>query len=422
MAKDRSVLGRQYSRMGAALVGVIVVVALNQRSVLTAVGPVTTLIQEATGLDTPAMGLLASVPVLCMGLGSLVAPRFISRVGMDYAVTWGLVLLGLFTLMRSFLPGPALWIGTVGIGLAIGVLNTTLPPIIKRDFPTRSSTITGIYSATLTLSAGVASGVAVPIAGATSWRVATGVWIVFVGVGLTGWIWSMGARGTLTRRRGLVAVSTGGNKGATTVSSLLGEVAVRRDLAEDASVSVWRSGLAWAVTAFMGTQSLLFYLFVQWLPRIEQSNGVSQQAAGFHMTLFQITGLFSTLLLTSLQGERADQRPAAVVTAALWAAGLTGMLMEPEHAVVWAMIMGAGSGASFALALSFISTRTRHSTEAARLSGMSQSFGYFIASFGPTLAGWLGDARSWNAVLVMALGLSGLLLALGLVAGAPRKI
>ena len=185
---------------------------------------------------------------------------------------------------------------------------------------------------------------------------------------------------------------------------------------------MWRSALAWTITIFMGAQSLLFYLFVQWLPQIEHANGVSRQVAGVHMTLFQLAGLIATLGLTAAQRERADQRIAATVTALLWATGLTGMLLAPGDAVVWAMIMGAGSGASFALALSFISTRTRHSLEASRLSGMSQSFGYIIASFGPTLAGMLGDGLGWDAVLVMALGLSGLLLVLGLIAGAPRKI
>lgn len=416
---ERSALSRQYSVAGAALIGVVVVVALNLRPVLTGVGPITSLIQESTGLGTPQMGLLASVPVLCMGLGSLLTPRLITRMGMDNAVLAGLASLGMFTLVRSFVPGAGLWIGTVGIGLAIGVLNTLLPPIIKRDFPTRSSTITGIYSATLTLSAGVASGVAVPIAGATSWRVATGMWVVFAVIGLLAWLWSMGVRGTRT------PLGAHGPAGLDTDPEVRPQP-VRESAsappASEAEVAVWRSALAWTITIFMGAQSLLFYLFVQWLPQIEHANGVSRQVAGVHMTLFQLAGLIATLGLTAAQRERADQRIAATVTALLWATGLTGMLLAPGHAVVWAMIMGAGSGASFALALSFISTRTRHSLEASRLSGMSQSFGYLIASFGPTLAGMLGDGLGWDAVLVMALGLSGLLLVLGLIAGAPRKI
>ena len=430
--KEHSSLGRQYSMLGVGLVAVVIVVALNLRPVLTSVGPITGLVQEATGLDTPAMGLLASVPVLCMGLGSLVTPRLIKRTGMDGVVVLGLLALGVFTVVRSFVPGVWLWIGTVGIGLAIGVLNTVLPPIIKRDFPTRSATITGFYSGTLTLSAGISSGVAVPLAGASSWRVATGIWVVFVVIGLAAWAWSMGVRGTRPGRPGKKAALADRPEGAQSASlgakpdpeTELVDTDLVTDMASSSEkpVSVWRSGLAWTITGFMGIQSLLFYLFVQWLPKIEHSHGVTEEAAGLHMTLFQIAGLVSTLGLTAVQGERADQRLGAVATSLFWAAGLTGSLLAPDLAVVWAMVMGAGSGASFALALSFISTRTRHSMKASRLSGMSQSFGYVIASFGPTLAGMLGAGLGWNSVLIMSLGLSGVLLVLGLIAGADRKI
>ncbi|MGO1593361.1 MAG: hypothetical protein ACTHW1_03655, partial [Ancrocorticia sp.] len=59
-------LGRQFS---ALMIGVIVLVALNLRPALTSVGPITQFIQEDTGLSTPGMGYLASIPVLCMGIG-----------------------------------------------------------------------------------------------------------------------------------------------------------------------------------------------------------------------------------------------------------------------------------------------------------------------------------------------------------------
>lgn len=42
----------------------------------------------------------------------------------------------------------------------------------------------------------------------------------------------------------------------------------------------WSSGLAWAVTAFMGLQSLGFYVVVTWLPQVLQDNGVSPAEAG----------------------------------------------------------------------------------------------------------------------------------------------
>ncbi|MDN6487536.1 MAG: MFS transporter, partial [Ancrocorticia sp.] len=180
--------------------------------------------------------------------------------------------------------------------------------------------------------------------------------------------------------------------------------------------------LAWAVTAFMGTQSLLFYMFVQWLPEIEQSHGVSAEAAGLHMSFFQIAGLVATLTLTAVQGERRDQRLSAVVSCSLWIVGLAGFLIAPGIAVVWTIIMGGGSGATFALSLTFINTRTRTSQESSRLSGMSQSVGYMIASVGPTIGGSLGDALGWNAVITVAIVLAAIVMAIGMIAGSDRKI
>lgn len=446
-------LSRQYS---GVMILVIVLVALNLRPGLTAVGPVTQYIQADTGLSTPGMGYLASVPVLCMGLGALVTPWVIRRLGLDVTVVVGLSALAVVILVRSFVPGMGLWIGTVGIGLAIGILNTTLPPIIKRDFPTRAATVTGIYSATLTLSSAIAAGIVVPITGATSWKIGLGCWALMAGIGLCAWLYSMRMRRVFDggQAEARSAGSADGSDGAPDQESRGEPGYQERTVAEDFGVklpnleagvdaplpagegmgsedpgalaaarrNILTIPLAWAVTAFMGTQSLLFYMFVQWLPEIEQSHGVSAEAAGLHMSFFQIAGLVATLTLTAVQGERRDQRLSAVVSCSLWIIGLAGFLIAPGIAVVWTIIMGGGSGATFALSLTFINTRTRTSQESSRLSGMSQSVGYMIASVGPTIGGSLGDALGWNAVITVAIVLAAIVMAIGMIAGSDRKI
>lgn len=76
------------------------------------------------------------------------------------------------------------------------------------------------------------------------------------------------------------------------------------------------------------------------------------------------------------------------------------MLYMPSIALVWTLLLGFSSGACFILGLSFISLRTDDSTQAASLSGMSQSIGYLLAALGPMVAGALHTATgSWNAPL-----------------------
>ena len=76
--------------------------------------------------------------------------------------------------------------------------------------------------------------------------------------------------------------------------------------------SVWRSPLAWQVTAFMGTQAIFFYLMVTWLPSIEVARGVSPVRAGWDLFLFQVTGIAGGLLVSLAMRGRRDHRLAGV--------------------------------------------------------------------------------------------------------------
>src|SRR5699024_7488770 len=53
----------------------------------------------------------------------------------------------------------------------------------------------------------------------------------------------------------------------------------------------WKSPLAWQVALFMGLQSLIFYVTISWLTEILIDFGVSQTAAGFFLSYFQLLGI-----------------------------------------------------------------------------------------------------------------------------------
>ena len=90
---------------------------------------------------------------------------------------------------------------------------------------------------------------------------------------------------------------------------------------------------------------------------------------------------------------------------ALIGVGLAGILSAPTAApYLWAVLVGAGQGACFALALSLFVLRTRAVHDTARLSAMAQSIGYVISAFGPMIAGVLHDATgSWTIPLLFLL-------------------
>ena len=78
-----------------------------------------------------------------------------------------------------------------------------------------------------------------------------------------------------------------------------------------------------------------------------------------------------------------DQRLIAFATPCMSLAGFIGLWLMPEWALVWVLLLGAGSGASFILALSFMGLRARDAMQSASLSSMAQTLGYLLAAMGP---------------------------------------
>jgi CP family cyanate transporter-like MFS transporter len=171
--------------------------------------------------------------------------------------------------------------------------------------------------------------------------------------------------------------------------------------------TVWRNRIAWAITVFMGAQSLVFYSFTAWLPALLIDQGYSRAAAGTVLALGQLAGLVGSLLVPMVAARYADQRAATFVAIAVSVAGLVGLLATDRWAALWSMLLGFGPGASISLAVLFMVLRSRTPAQTGQVSGMSQSIGYILAAFGPIAVGALHDATgSWNvAFAVLGVGL-----------------
>ena len=391
----------------AFIVTGILLVASNLRVGITTVGPVLTDIEADLGLTSLAASVLISLPLVAFAVVSPVAPGLARRLGFER--TLGLALGGLAVgLVLRSLPGlPLLWIGTAVLGVAIAVLNVVLPALVKRDFPDRIGQVTGVYSAVQAAFAAAAAGLAVPIAGLTAWgwRLPLGMW---AGLALI----ALGVIAPMLRLRSTAPRS------ADDVSL---EPPAVLDPAHPSDRSPWRTAIGWQVTAFMGLQSIGFYVFITWLPAIEESAGLDPNAAGFHQLLLNAFGIVGSLAASALIPRMRDQRLLAVASPLVFAAATAGVLIAPQHGVVWASVAGVACGANIVLALSFFGLRTAHHSQAASLSGMAQSVGYLLAAAGPLLMGALHDAAgSWTTALGILVGLLLALVVFGYLAGRPR--
>jgi CP family cyanate transporter-like MFS transporter len=95
----------------------------------------------------------------------------------------------------------------------------------------------------------------------------------------------------------------------------------------------------------------------------------------------------------------------------------------PQLMPVWTVMIGLTTGMMLPVALGLISERAATAGDAARMSGMAQSIGYFCAGLGPIIGGGLFEATGgWTATLGLLLAcVTGLVFA-GLAAGRDRTL
>lgn len=257
----------------------------------------------------------------------------------------------------------------------------------------------GIYSVAMNLSGAIASGISVPLANQVSlgWKGSLGIWILLGLVALFVWI------PQLYRQS---------------------DQSVKTSAFSEKQTNIWKSGLAWQVTLFMGLQSMLFYVVVSWLPDILKFQGMSSDSAGWTLSIMQMALLPVTFIMPILAGRMKNQIFLVILTALFFIVGVGGLLSGNESLIIlWAILIGIGCGSAFSLAMMMFGLRTRNARDAAELSGMAQSIGYLLAAVGPTLFGYLHDATNgWKVPLIALLVMTVLLLIFGLAASRDRLI
>ncbi|MFE9102744.1 CynX/NimT family MFS transporter [Actinomadura geliboluensis] len=380
----------------------IVLVAVNLRPAIAAVGPVLTEISDEFGLSGAAAGALTTLPLVFFGSYGLVA-AFLPRAPRGETLLVSAMALLVGGLLLRLLDGSAaLFAGSLVAGIAISIGNIAMPGIIKRDHPTRITTVTAVYTVAVTAGASLSSGFAVPVEHAfdSSWRLPLG--LLAVPAALAGLLWVPRARRAAHAARS--APPAAHRRGVTAL--------------------VWRSGLAWQVTVFMGLQSLLAYVVLGWLPTICQDRGMDEAAAGYVLALTSGVQAIGSLAVPVLARRTRDQRPLVVATAVLALVGFAGTTWAPIGSVWgWAVVLGFGQGLGFATALSFIGLRAHDAQVAAQLSGMAQGVGYVIAALGPLALGALHDATGgWSVPMAGVLAVCAGMAVPGVAAGRLRTV
>lgn len=370
----------------------VFLVALNMRMTISGVGPLLDDIAESRGVGAATLGLLASIPLLTWAIVSPLAHGVGARLGMDRTITWSLAALLIGTVWRSLSASPAnLWLGTALIGIGLAVANVLMPAIIKRDFGPRTPAVMGVYSAALGGAAAIGTAIAIPVARfevsgtQLEWEaglLASGFIIPFA---LVAWI--------------IVTHTPAHARNAPDSEPPAAPGLGRR---------VWRSPTAWLLAAYMGTQSMSFYILATWVAPIVLSRGASEVGSGVGITLFHVFGMLGSLLAPV--ALRRDGRSLVQISIPIMlGVAMVGIVFAPPLSLVWIPLLGLGCGSGLSVALTLIAQRSGDVAVASAVSGMSQAVGYLIAAAGPVLFGWAFDLTGdWILPLAVALlGMAG---------------
>lgn len=367
-------------------VAAVVLLALSLRLVFGSSSAVSSEIRQAYHLGPVGAALLTTGPVVCLGLFGPLAARALRRWSVPAVLAACLVVITVGTAARGVPSWAALLGGTLVAGVAIAVANVLGPVLVRQFFPYRIGVMTGLFTALVSASAGLASGATVPLDAHLlhSWRATLAAWAVPALVAVFVFL----AIAVRQRRPGATQARVAAGRAAR-------------------STPVWRSPMAWAVTGFMGIQSLLAYSMIAWLPTIYLDRGFSAQAAGLLLTALSVASIGTALTVPVVAARMSDQRLLAVGVVALSVAGIAGVLLgSPQGALVWATLLGFGQGGQLSLALAMVNLRSKDVVAAGDLSTMVQSIGYLIAACGPLLTGAVhGMTGGWTTPLLILVAL-----------------
>jgi len=379
--------------IAALAIAALMLAAANLRGGLVVVGPLVMEIRDALNINASAFSLLTTLPLLCFGVVSICVPWLSRRWAPQRLAIAGLLVISLGVALRLLEQYPLVILGTLLLGSAIAVLNVLIPGLVKSFFPRQVGLMTGLYSVTLSLGAGLGVYLAVPLMEQFgSWRYPVALWALLPLFCLLFWL------------------------------PMLRVKSVQR-IGSRTRISLWRDKVAWSITLFMGLQSFYFYSMATWLPKILLEGGLDAHQAGTATALINLVSIPFNLFVPMLAARMRNQRLLVLGTFVTSFAGLAGLWWLPSAALLWASLIGVGCGCALSLALSFFVLRAANPIQATALSAMAQSIGYLLAALGPFSLGLLRDlSGAWHWALGTLLVLQLLQLGFGWYAARPVSV
>ncbi|MEU3250249.1 CynX/NimT family MFS transporter [Streptomyces sp. NPDC006997] len=389
----------------------IVLAAMNLRPAITSFGALLEEVRDGLGMSGSVAGLLTSVPTLCFAVFGVMAPRLARRFGPGAVVCAGMAAIAAGLLIRPYTGGTAGFLAFSALALmGIAVSNVLMPVIVKRYFPDRVGSMTGLYSMALALGTSVAAAATVPVTRSLGgdWRSGLAVWAGLAVAAMVPWL-------AFVRDRAPAGHGSGGGS----VAGAEGHARV----GQPSAVRITRSRTAWALAVFFGLQATAAYITMGWMAQIFRDAGVPAGRAGLLLALTMVMGVPLSFVIPRVAARLSHQGPIVVALGVSGLAGYAGLYLAPAGgAWLWAVLLGI-SNCAFPLALTMVGMRARTGAGVVQLSAFAQSTGYLVSIPGPLLVGVLYQhSGGWGLPLALMTCLMVPQIAVGVLAGRDRTV
>ncbi|WP_172933813.1 MULTISPECIES: CynX/NimT family MFS transporter [Streptococcus] len=349
----------------------IILIGVSLRAPFTVLPIILGDISQGLGVEVSSLGVLTSLPLLMFTLFSPFSTRLAQKIGLEHLFTYSLFFLTIGSLIR-LINLPLLYLGTLMVGASVAVINVLLPSLIQANQPKKIGFLTTLYVTSMGIATALASYLAVPITQASSWK---GLIILLTLLCLaTFLVWLPNHR-----HNHRLAPQT----------------------KQKSQTKVMRNKQVWAIIIFSGFQSLIFYTVMTWLPTMSIHAGLSSHEAGLLTSILSLISIPFSMTIPSLTTSLSTRNRQLMLTL-VSLAGVVGisMLFFPiNHFIYWLaihLLIGTATSALFPYLMVNFSLKTSAPEKTAQLSGLSQTGGYILAAFGPTLFGYSFDLfHSW---------------------------
>ena len=384
----------------------LILLSVNMRSPIVMIGSLADILNQSLGLSPLYLGYLGALPLPLFALGALITPRLITNFGLMRLIVVVTTILTVAILLRVWAGMIGVFIGTFVLSLMIGILNVAIAPFIKQYLPNHITVATGIFSLSMSVSAGFLAWLVVPLSKMLNWQFSLSVWAIFAALAVLIFIIRIQK---ISQVNGIFNQKTNQNL---TISNGF-----------QTHFLVWKNKMAWCLGVFFGLQSLLFYSVASFLSLVGVSYGLSNEQASVAVLVFQFAAPVAIFMMTALIKRNFSIKIIALTSAICNAIGAFGLIVLPDFLYLWSAMMGFGGSAIFTLVLMLFSLKTSSLQAARDLSGMVQVVGYVIAFFGPLILGQLfHKTGDWQLPLWTLFGLMAFNIGFANWAGNENKI